>query len=121
MKLSQLLNYFKSNKRTEPEYVPILWEDDYCQIELIPQENLTFSKQQINDTSSFAEEHRTELGYTNVFIRKENSTPTSSKEIRTDYLTHALISFQLPQLTRMRYEGGEVTSLRGRKTQAFGF
>ena len=108
MKLSQLLNYFKSNKSIEPEYVPILWEDDYCQIELIPQENLTFLKQQISESSTFAEEHRTEFGYTNVFIRKENSTPTFSKEIRTDYLTHTLISFQLPQLTRIRYEGGEV-------------
>ena len=121
MKLQQFLNYFKSNKGNDTEYVPTRWEDDYCQIELIPQENLLFVKQQINEASFFAEEHKTEFGYTDVFIRKKNPTPTRSKEIRADYLRSTLILFQLPELTNIRYEGGEIISHRGAKTQAFGF
>ena len=44
MKLLQFLNFFKSDKSDDFGYIPILWEDDYCQIELIPREIKYLSK-----------------------------------------------------------------------------
>jgi len=120
MKLSQFLNYFKFYKNGNIKYIPTCWEDDYCQVELIPRENQVFTRQQVEDANLFAEDHKTEFGYTAVFIREGNPIKTISKEIRADYLRSTLISFELPELRRVRYEGGGSKSLRGSKIYAFG-
>jgi len=83
--------------------------------------NQVFIKEQIYEANLFAEQHKTEFGYTDVFIRKENPVSTITKEIRVDYLRSTIVSFQLPELLRMRYEGGEEKPIRGLKTHAFGF
>lgn len=121
MSLKQFLNYFKSHKADSAEYIPVIWEDDYCKVELIPGANLSFVLRQIKEANLFAEEHRTELGYTAVFMRKDNPMKTISEEIRADYLRKAIISFRLPELTKMRYQGGSLEYFSGSNTSAFGF
>ena len=58
-------------------------EDDYCQIEILPVENLGFCLQQLGLIDEFAEEHRVGGGYTDMFVRETNPTSIYSKRIPT--------------------------------------
>ncbi|MEJ2880387.1 hypothetical protein [Pedobacter sp. GR22-6] len=117
----RFLNYFKSGKLITRSYIPMLWEDDYCQVELVPKENLPFLQQQMKELELFDQEHRTDYGYTDIVQREDHPVKTISCEFRADYLKVALSSFKLPELHHMRYEAGEIRSLKKSKTKAYGF
>jgi hypothetical protein len=53
-------------------------EDDYCQIEVQPLENLKFCMQQAGEIDSFSEEHRTEFGWEAMYVRGEAPTALAS-------------------------------------------
>ena len=56
-------------------------EDDYCQIEILPAENLGFCLEQAGLIDDFAENHRDGMGYTDVFVRNENPVSILDKKI----------------------------------------
>lgn len=56
-------------------------EDDYCQIEILPIENMEFCLKQADLMSNLAEAHKTDLGYTDVFVRKSNPTLIYDKKL----------------------------------------
>ena len=68
------LKFFKPAKLitsgVEPdEYVPAFWEDDYCQVEIVPFENKAFLQKQAEQIDELASESNTEFGFTETFER----------------------------------------------------
>ena len=44
-----------TNPKIEDESLPSFWEDDYCQIEIVPRQNLENIKSTINQIDNFTE------------------------------------------------------------------
>lgn len=65
-------------------------EDDYCQIELLPLENLAFCLQQAGVIDAFRKEHWTGAGWDAMHIREENPQPLSALRIGLDDVRRAL-------------------------------
>ncbi len=57
------------------------YEDDFQQIEIVPQENETHCINQAKDINSFADEHRSGEGYSEIFLRSKNTVDTYDKGI----------------------------------------
>lgn len=58
------LKYFKPGKFITPvvkpdEYVPAFWENDYCQVEIVPFENKAFLQKQAEQIDELAPESNT--------------------------------------------------------------
>jgi len=127
--LMGLFSFFKSSKfdkiaapSFDPNgYVPILWEDGYRQVEIVPIENKDFVLQQIEEIRDLARKSRTSNGFTAAFQRKEMPVPMLTKEIRTDYLEETLLRFQFQKAKRIRCENGEILDCEKGKTKAFEF
>ena len=65
-------------------------EDDYCQIEILPVENLGFCLKQAGLIDEFSEEHKAGAGYTDMFIRGENPLSIYTKSIPVGVFEEAL-------------------------------
>ena len=126
MRLFSFLKFRKANKSKtasiEPnEYVPSFWEDDYCQIEIIPVENRDFILKQSKNINASAQKSRTDYGFTAIFERSSNPVQTLSKEFRTDYLEQTLLGFQFQKAKHIRYDNSQILTCETGKTKAFGF
>ena len=107
---------------TDPnEYVPAFWDDDFCQIEIVPKENKEFIEQQIGQIDDFSAKSKVDGGFTDIFVRGKMPTPTISKELRADYLEKTLLSFQFLKAKRIRFDGREILDCETGDTRAFGF
>ncbi len=61
-------------------------EDDYCQLELVSEQNEHFCNEQMQKVSEFAAAHQAEVGWTDVYVRSANPVPLSSVKItRSDF------------------------------------
>lgn len=80
-----LFNLFKkqpsATKPETPADTLFFHEDDFCQVELVPAENLPFLKNEIQNVSDFAAEHSTEHGYTSTYLRNDPSVELVDKQI----------------------------------------
>ncbi|MCX6180576.1 MAG: hypothetical protein NT150_01435 [Bacteroidetes bacterium] len=121
-----LKSFFKLFSRKKPptitsnEYLPSFWEDDYCQIEIVPFENKEFILDQTEQIADLANRSKTEFGgFTETFGRGSMPAKTISKEIRVDYLEHALKGFEFQKAKNIRYET-KVLDGETRKVKAFG-
>ncbi len=47
-------------------------EDDYCQIEILPIDNLKFCLKQAGKISEFSEKHQNGIGWDAMYVREEN-------------------------------------------------
>jgi hypothetical protein len=126
MRLFSFLNFFKSDKVVTPrldpnEYVPAFWEDDYCQIEVVPFENKMFIQKQSRQIDELAIKSKTDYGFTETFGRDKMPTTTISKEIRVDYFENTLTGFQFEKAKQIRYDKNEILDCETGKTKAFGF
>ena len=126
MGLFSFLKFLKVDKSTSPtfdpnEYVPAFWEDDYCQIEIVPVENKSFILKQAKGIDDLAQKSSTDYGFTATFERGTMPIPTLSKEIRIDYLEQALMTFQFQKAKHIRYDDNEILNCDTGKTKAFGF
>ena len=65
-------------------------EDDFCQIEILPIENLGFCLKQIGCIDEFAETHRSGFGYTDMYIRDVAPFSLTNKRIMRAQLKNAL-------------------------------
>lgn len=54
-------------------------EDDYCQVEILPVENLSFYKRQAREIEDFADEHREGVGFTDMYVREKKPIPLFEK------------------------------------------
>ena len=124
-----LLSFFKfrksdNNKKIlfDPgEYVPSFWEDDYCQIEIVPSENRTFIQKQSEQIDELATKSRTDYGFTEIFGRGPMPATTVSKEISVDYFEKTLTDFKFQKARHIRYDKNEILNCETGKTKAFGF
>jgi hypothetical protein len=68
-------------------------EDDYCQIEILPVENLSFCLEQAGLIDEFAEAHKDKdgFGYTDAFVRSENPVQLHNNKIPYEAFEKAII------------------------------
>ena len=93
-------------------------EDDFCQIEILPAENLSFCLEQAERISAFAGEHKAGLGYSEVFMRKDAPVSLYSKSITADTLQEYLGEI-LPEFDEV-YTGYGTHEEKCSFTRAFG-
>ncbi|MCQ4087388.1 hypothetical protein [Saccharibacillus sp. JS10] len=71
-------------------------EDDEGMIELVLPEQRDFIQQELNELSGFAETHRTDQGYTDIYVRKSNPEGLSSLGIKMTDIHQAIADFAPP-------------------------
>ena len=126
MGLFSFFNFLKADKTQKiefdpNEYVPSFWEDDYCQIEIVPSENREFIQKQSGQIDQLASSSRTDYGFTETFGRGPMPVTTVSKEIRVDYFEKTLTDFKFQKARHIRYDKSEILNCEVGKTKAFGF
>jgi len=125
MKLFSFLKSIRKDKENTSvdtdEYIPSFWDDDYCQIEIVPKENKPFILKQASQIDDFSETTRTESGFTDIFVRGEMPTTTLSKKIRLDYLEKTLLSFKFEKAKHIYFDGRRILDCDNGDTKAFGF
>lgn len=126
MKLSDFFNVFKQRTASKKEiradnYLPSFWEDDYCQIEIVPFENKEYTFKTIEQISDLANNSRTDFGFTETFGRGQMPVTTFSKEIRTDYLEKLLTSFEFEMAKSINYESHKTLNCETGSIKAYGF
>ena len=125
----KLLNFFKTLRQKKASknevkadcYLPSFWEDDYCQIEIVPFENKGFILKSIGQISDLSNNSRTEFGFTETFGRGQMPETTFSKEIRTDYLEQLLTGFEFEKAKSINYESYKILDCEIGLTKAYGF
>lgn len=103
------------------EYFPAFWDDDYCQIEIVPKENKEFVMKQIGQIEDLSAKSKVDYGFTDIFVRGKMPFPTVSKELRADYLEKTLLSFRFQKAKRIRFDGRDILDCETGDTRAFGF
>jgi hypothetical protein len=103
------------------EYVPSFWDDDYCQIEIVPSENKEFIKKQIRQISDLSGKSNDGAGFTDIFVRGKLPAPTISKEFRADYLETTLLHLKFLKANYIRFDARETLNCETGGTKAFGF
>ncbi|MBC7748726.1 MAG: hypothetical protein H7Z76_09165 [Methylotenera sp.] len=97
-----------------------LWEDDYCQVEIIPIENLDYIKVKTTAIDSFAEKHKTENGFTKIYERSGNPTPTKLKHIKVADLETVFESSGQKRIKNILIQLQTTVDYEDGKTRAFG-
>jgi hypothetical protein len=125
MGLFSFLRFLKPEKSQSSnieanEYVPVFWEDDYNQVEIVPIENKAFIERQSSEIKNQADK-KDIFGFSKVYERKSLPVPTFFKEIRTDYLKYTLSGFGLPNAKHIRYNGEKIIEGQSNKVKAYGF
>lgn len=126
MKLFDFFKTFRQEmtskiKDTTDGYLPSFWEDDYCQIEVVPFENKEYILKTINQINDLADNSRTEFGFTETFGRGQMPVTTFSKEFRIDYFQQLLISFEFEKAKSIKYESHKILDCETDLIKAFGF
>jgi len=124
-----LFSFFKFSKAAKPatltfdanEYVPAFWEDDYCQIEIVPFENKVFVLGQAIAIEDLTQKSKTDYGFTATFERDKMPVQTLSKKIRIKYLEQTLLGFQFRKAKHIRYNNSDILNCETDRTKAFGF
>lgn len=68
-------------------------EDDFCQRELLPIENLEFCKKEMNEIEEFAEEHQDNFGFTDTMLREENPNGLKERKIEEKEFRTVILEF----------------------------
>lgn len=80
-----LFSWFKKKTHTTPipvvENALFFYEDDFCQVELVPRQNLPFLTNEIQIVNQFAAEHSSEHGYTSTYLRNDPPVELETKQI----------------------------------------
>jgi hypothetical protein len=125
----KLFDFFKiftkktipTNEAKEVSFIPSFWEDDYCQIEIIPFENKDFIIKTFRQINELFDKSKSDFGFTDTFERGQMPLKTFSKEIRTDYLQKLLLSFEFEKAKNINYNSHKIIDCEKGLTKAFGF
>jgi hypothetical protein len=71
-------------------------EDDYCQIEVLPLDNLSFCLEQAGQIDEFSEEHRVGSFWDAMYIRAENPAKLASLRLTLSQIRDALVA-EMPE------------------------
>lgn len=115
-KLKRLVNTNKTN-----EFVPSFWEDDYCQIEIVPKENREYIINTIKQINNHTNTSNSGFGFTKIFERGKIPITTISKEIRVDYLQALFIGFGFVKAKSINYDKNKIIDCETDNTKAYGF
>jgi hypothetical protein len=93
-------------------------EDDYCQIEILPLDNLGFCLKQAETIADFSEAHRSGIGWDAMYMREENPSKLASMGITINALRRAIFK-EMPEYDAL-YTGYSSYKEKCKKTFAFG-
>jgi hypothetical protein len=93
-------------------------EDDYCQIEILPVNNLKFCLEQAGKISEFSEKHQNGIGWDAMYVREDNPKKLSELGITLQKLRDALSEI-LPEYDEV-YTGYSTSRVQCTNTYAFG-
>ena len=94
--LDRLKKLFKSVSTYEAEVgnsldIAFIHEDDQCQIELSPAENLEYLTQECRKIEDFSKEHFDGHGSTEIYVRKRPPTELTNRKISLDEFSKSFI------------------------------
>ena len=93
-------------------------EDDFCQIEILPAESLGFCLQQADCVAEFADAHKTDMGYSDMYVREAAPVSLHSKKI-SDTILQNLLGKLLPEFEEV-YTGYGSSRTKCKNIKAFG-
>ncbi|MCP4054356.1 MAG: hypothetical protein GY739_15110 [Mesoflavibacter sp.] len=124
--LFALLYFSKSNNKTEhsdltkTEYrakgTIFYHEDDFCQIEIVPKENLSDLLKQADNIADFSAEN----GYSDIYVREENKVSLKSREIDKTELEKLLTELGTEKHTEVITGYGSEYRVKSENTIGFG-
>ena len=91
-------------------------EDDFCQIEIVPKENLPDLIKQAENISDFT----TENGYSDIYVREENKVSLKSKNINKSKLESLLTKLGTEKHTEITTGYGSEYRVKSENTIGFG-
>lgn len=77
------------------------YEDDYCQIEILPKENLSYLEEENRKITDFANKNRVEFGYSEIYLRKDNQVTLSQKKIKMVDLDKLALTLKFPKIEKI--------------------
>jgi hypothetical protein len=90
-------------------------EDRFNQVEFLPSENLSYLKEENEKIEKFAEDNFDGQGFTDIYVREENPTKITSRNINFKELDKMLLELGLKKITEV-YEGFGSTKWRCENT-----
>ena len=111
-----------SASNQEPvNYIPVLWEDDFCLVEIVPIENQSFIKNQVAALAEFSEKNFDGIGFKNMFTLGAMPEPTVERELRVEAFELTLAGRRLPKANQIQYESEKILDCNTSSTKAYGF
>lgn len=68
-------------RKKDSERAIYFHEDDYCQVEIVPLSNWDFCVGEINKMNDFADAHEAKIGWTDIYLRKQEPQTISDFSI----------------------------------------
>jgi hypothetical protein len=109
----------KKNPEMKDENLPSFWEDDYCQIEIVPRKNIEHIDKSIKQIDEFTEKTRTEYGFTDIFVREDLPFPNINEELRIEYFEKLLNEKGFEKAMKIRYDGYTIIECSKTTSNAF--
>lgn len=91
-------------------------EDDFCQIEIVPKENLSDLLKQAGNIADFSAEN----GYSDIYVREENKVSLKSREIDKTELEKLLTDLGTEKHTEVITGYGSYYRVKSENTIGFG-
>ncbi|MFA7326533.1 MAG: hypothetical protein WC121_07720 [Candidatus Kapaibacterium sp.] len=105
-----------TNKEYRAEGTIFYHEDDYCQIEIVPRDNLSELIKQAENISDFS----TENGYSDIYVREKNKVSLKSKEINKSELESLLVKLGTEKHSEIITGYGSDYRVKSENTIGFG-
>jgi hypothetical protein len=118
----RLFNIFKKNKADKPLDKGTLFyhEDDYCQIELSPMENLTLFQGESKKINDLADKSFDGYGYTDIYVRNDNRIKLEERKIDQNELEAIVRAIGLDKATKVITGYGTTYRENCKNTVGFG-
>jgi len=84
------------------DFTPILWDDHYCQVEIVPTENREFVFQQFSKINASTENGLDGFGFADAVERASFPLPTLDKKLSTEFLAKFLADHKLSEAKKVR-------------------
>ena len=91
-------------------------EDDFCQIEIVPKENLSDLLKQADNINDFTAEN----GYSDIYVREENKVSLKTKQIDKSELENLLAKLGTEKHTEITTGYGSDYRVKSENTIGFG-
>ncbi len=95
-------------------------EDDFCQVELSPKENLASLTEEADKVTDFARQHFDGVGYTDIYIRSKHRLELRERKIRQDELEAVIVGSDLKRAPAVLSGYGENYRVKLDDTVGFG-